>query len=133
MRFLTVIMAFVLWAGAAIAQAADPIEDAISNQMEAFNAREVDEAWQYAAPNIQRMFGNARNFGAMVQQGYPMVWDNSDVAFLDRKAQGGIEYQIVRLRDRMGNFHMLEYSMMETSQGWRIAGVRLIPMPDVGA
>jgi len=33
----------------------------------------------------------------------------------------------------IGVVHILEYAMIQTADGWRIAGVQLLPAPDVGA
>lgn len=108
------------------------IEGVIGSQLEAFNDRDVADAWQYAAPNIQGMFGTAENFGMMVERGYPMVWTNRDVQFLDQQESGAVTRQVVRLTDTNGGFHFLEYQMVPTDTGWRIAGVQIIPQPDVG-
>ncbi|WP_377511804.1 DUF4864 domain-containing protein [Octadecabacter sp. R77987] len=109
------------------------IEDVIGSQLEAFNDRNVEEAWQYASPMIQGMFGDAGNFGMMVQQGYPMVWDNRDVRFLELREIAGVMYQKVMLRDASGGLHILDYEMIQTPQGWQIDGVQILPAPDVGA
>ena len=61
-----------------------------------------------------------------------MVWSNDDVRFLDSEDLGMITRQVIRLTDTQGGFHFLEYQMIETSDGWRIAGVQIIPQPDVG-
>ena len=117
----------------AFAQDSAAIEDVIGSQLDAFNDRDLNEAWQYASPKIQRMFDNPLNFGLMVQQGYPMVWDNADVQFLELRDVLGRLLQRVMLRDSRGQLHMLEYEMINTPQGWQIDGVMLLQMPDVGA
>ncbi len=128
-------MGFVLALGLplmALAQGVE-IEDVIGSQLEAFNARDVEAAWQYASPMIKGMFGEPGNFGMMVQQGYPMVWDNRDVRFLELREIAGVLYQKVMLRDASGGLHILDYAMIETPQGWQIDGVQILPAPDVGA
>lgn len=132
MRLITMVMAVTIWASSVLAQAAEEIEGVIGRQLEAFNARDVDEAWQYAAPNIQGMFRNAQNFGVMVQRGYPMVWSNKDPEFLDLTDLGNVQVQRLMLRDQDNARHFLEYQMVRTASGWRIAGVRLLPAPDIG-
>ena len=123
-----------LWLAATAAFAQDAaIEDVIGRQLEAFNARDIDGAWQFASPNIKRLFQNPGNFGMMVQQGYPMVWDNADVRFLELREIGGFLWQKVMLQDANGGLHILDYQMIETSQGWQINGVQLLPAPEVGA
>ncbi len=133
MRFFGIFVSLWLAATSLFAQDADAIEGVIGGQLEAFNQRDVGEAWQYASPNIQRMFGNSTNFGVMVQRGYPMVWDNADVRFLELREINGFLWQKVIVRDRAGEFHALDYQMIETANGWQINGVTLVPLPDVGA
>ena len=108
------------------------IEETISRQLEAFNARDVDTAFDFASPMIQGLFGSAQNFGLMVQQGYPMVWTNDDVRFLELRELRGALYQKVMIRDAQGALHVLDYRMIETPEGWRIDGVDFLPAPDVG-
>lgn len=116
-----------------LAQDAQAIEDTIGSQLEAFNNRDVAQAWTYASPNIQRLFGDAGNFGMMVQRGYPMVWDNADVRYLELREIAGNLWQKVMIRDANGTLHMLDYQMVNTENGWQINGVQLLPAPDVGA
>jgi hypothetical protein len=133
MRILAFVFGFWMAATAVFAQDSDAIESVIGNQLDAFNDRDISEAWQYASPNIKRLFGDSGNFGMMVQQGYPMVWDNADVRFLELRDLGGMLWQKVMVRDAQGGLHILDYQMVETAQGWQINGVRLLPAPDVGA
>jgi hypothetical protein len=126
-----------LWTGLAAAQevlAPNPdIEATIQNQFDAFLERDVGEAWQYASPNIQRLFGSPENFGRMVETGYPMVWTPGRVAFIDLQAFGGLLVQRVEVIDQSGTAHYLGYQMIQTEAGWRINGVQFLRAPDVGA
>ena len=133
MRLFSFIAALWLCVVPAFAQDSDAIEDVIGSQLEAFNDRDITGAWQYASPNIKRLFGNSGNFGMMVQQGYPMVWDNAEVRFLELREIGGFLWQKIMLRDKAGNLHILDYQMVETAEGWQINGVQLLQAPDVGA
>ena len=126
MRILGFILGFWLLATSVFAQNNSAIEDVIGGQLEAFNARDVDQAWTYASPNIKRMFGSSSNFGSMVQQGYPMVWDNADVRFLDLRDVRGNLWQKVMVRDADGGLHILDYQMIESTDGWQINGVQLL-------
>ena len=137
-RIMGFILALLLATGAARAQdsgAQDSgaIEDVIGSQLQAFNDRDVDEAFSYASPMIKGMFGTPQNFGLMVERGYPMVWTNSDARFLDLREVAGRLYQRVLVRDAQGGLHVLEYQMIETPEGWQINGVSVLPAPDVGA
>jgi len=131
-RLLHGLIATLLLAVAAQAENAD-IEGVIGDQLEAFNDRDVEGAWQFASPMIQGLFQNSRNFGAMVENGYPMVWTNKDVEFLDLREENGQQVQRVLVRDASGAAFLLDYAMIETPDGWRINGVQLIPAPDVSA
>jgi hypothetical protein len=125
------VVAIAGWAGAAVAQDAE-IREVIESQLEAFNARDVNEAWSYASPMIQGMFGNPTNFGVMVENGYPMVWTNRGAEFGELRDVAGRLYQRVIVEDANGASHVLEYQMIETAGGWQINGVTVLPPEDVG-
>lgn len=133
MRIFAIFVALWMWAIPVIAQDDRAIEGVISQQLEAFNARDVDDAWQYASPMIQGLFGTPGNFGMMVENGYPMVWTNNDVQFLELGDINGVLTQRVLIRDESGVAYILEYAMIETPEGWRINGVRVLPAPDLAA
>lgn len=138
MRFVLILM--MGWGAPALAQDTppaaqveqSPLQDIIRQQLDAFNARDVDLAWSFASPMIQGMFGNPGNFGVMVSEGYPMVWDNSAAKFMAQREVDGRIYQQVMVQDTNGALHVLEYAMIQTAQGWKIDGVSLLPPPDVG-
>lgn len=132
MRYFIGILIATLLSTAAIAQD-QTIEDVIGEQLQAFNDRDVQDAWQYASPMIQGMFGTPDNFGNMVRNGYPMVWTNREVEFLDLGEVNGVLTQRVLIRDGDGIAFILAYAMIETADGWRINGVQVLPAPDVAA
>ncbi len=132
-RFFALVLGVWMAATPIAAQDPDAIADVIGSQLQAFTDRDVAEAWRYASPNIQRMFGNPGNFGMMVQRGYPMVWDNAEVRFLELREIAGAQWQKVMIRDADGGLHVLDYQMIETLDGWQINGVQLLPSPDIGA
>ncbi len=126
---------FGIWMSvtALLAQDGDAIETVIGNQLQAFNDRDLQEAWSYASPNIKRLFGTPDNFGVMVERGYPMVWDNTDVQFLELLEVNDGQIQKVMIRDANGTLHTLLYQMIETPRGWQINGVQLLPGAQLGA
>ena len=63
---LAVTLAF--WATFSIAQD-DDIRGAIGAQIEAFKADDFDQAFTYASPLIQGLFGDSDRFGLMVRNG----------------------------------------------------------------
>ncbi|MBO9465748.1 DUF4864 domain-containing protein [Tropicibacter sp. R15_0] len=109
------------------------IEGVIQNQIDAFLLDDFEQAFQYAAPSIQQLFGTPDNFGTMVRNGYPMVWRPEDVDFADlRKIQGNL-WQKVIVTDQAGQVFALDYKMVRVDGFWRIAAVQLLPMPDLSA
>jgi len=107
------------------------IEGVISSQLNAFNNRDLAQAWDHASPMIQGMFRTPENFANMVEQGYPMVWDNSDVQFLERDVLDSVTYQEVMITGPEGGRFIIDYQMVETPDGWHINGVQVIPAPEV--
>ena len=100
------------------------IRSVIAGQIEAFEADNFRKAFSYASPTIRQTFRTPRNFGAMVRQGYPMVWRPSLVKFLSLRREGGATWQDVMIRDQEGALHILEYQMIEHEKGWKINAVR---------
>jgi len=111
---------------------ADAISAVISDQLAHFNDRDAAAAFEHASPTIKGIFGNAASFGMMVERGYPMVWTNTDSRFLELEMRRGAWFQTVQIEDAEGVFHLLEYKMIETPDGWQIDGVRILPAPDLG-
>lgn len=109
------------------------IQAVIDRQLEAFNARDADTAFEDASDTIRRIFGSSTNFARMVEQGYPMVWSNSEARYLDLRNLGGVWWQKVLIRDAMGVPHVLEYKMIETAAGWRVDGVAILAAPELAA
>ena len=126
------ILALCLAAAFPLYAAEDDITSVISQQMDAFRDDDVATAFGFAAPGIRRLFGTPENFGAMVRQGYPMVWRPSDVIFLGTRLEDGATLQDVLVTDEAGVPHKLEYRMVEGPDGWQIAGVRILAAPPVG-
>ena len=123
-------------AGGAAAQGTGELETIITEQMRAFQADDFGAAFQYASPMIRGMFGDPDNFGAMVRNGYPMVWRPADIRFQGQEPAargGGAVVQRLSVRGPDGAYYICDYTMIETTQGWKIDGVEVRPAPDVGA
>ena len=109
------------------------IHGVISGQIDAFRLDDLATAFTFASPGIQSMFRTPENFGAMVRNGYPMVWRPKTVQFGDLREQEGTLWQEVIVTDAGGRLHALEYQMIQLDGVWRIAGVRMLPAPDLSA
>jgi hypothetical protein len=116
----------------ALAQEA-PIQETIQRQIEAFRADDFARAFTFASPTIKGMFGTPENFGAMVKNGYPMVYRPADVQMMELREVAGNLWQRVRITDQAGAGWYLDYMMVETAEGWQINAVQILPAPDVGA
>lgn len=125
-----IVIVFLVVGSPAMAQNGS-IEGVISEQLQAFNDRDVEAAWEFASPTIKGIFQTPENFGRMVQNGYPMVWDNSNVQFLDRQEFETRTRQEVLIQGPDGASYILDYQMIETEAGWQINGVQVIPAPDI--
>lgn len=110
-----------------------PIRSTIQSQIEAFQADDFARAFTFASPTIKGMFGTPENFGAMVKQGYPMVYRPAEVQMMDLREVAGNLWQRVRITDQAGAGWFLDYMMIETAEGWQINAVQILPAPDVGA
>lgn len=110
-----------------------PIQETIQRQIEAFQADDFARAFTFASPTIKGMFGTPENFGAMVKNGYPMVYRPADVQMMELREVAGNLWQRVRITDQSGAGWYLDYMMVETAEGWQINAVQILPAPDVGA
>lgn len=109
-----------------------PIRGVIQGQIDAFQADDFARAFSFASPTIQGMFGTPENFGAMVKEGYPMVYRPAEVEMQELREIAGNLWQRVRITDQAGRGHFLDYMMIETPEGWQINAVQLLPAPDIG-
>ena len=109
------------------------IEANIAAQIQAFKVDDFDTAFTFASPNIQRLFRNPENFGAMVRNGYPMVWRPSDLRFLELREIAGALWQKVLIVDGRGQTHILDYQMVQQEDGWKINAVQLLGKADPAA
>ncbi|MGI3210735.1 DUF4864 domain-containing protein [Roseovarius tibetensis] len=109
------------------------MQSVISDQIEAFLAENTERAFDHASPFIQRKFGTPDTFGDMVRNGYPMVWQPSDVTFLDIEMIDGRPVQSVRMRGPGGKSWIVDYEMVEIDGTWRINGVRVREAPGLNA
>lgn len=129
------IAAAVLAASVALPAAAqeDAIRGVIDAQVRAFLADDFATAFTYASPGIKRLFGTPERFGAMVRQGYPMVYRPREVRYLDLRTVAGALWQRVMMTDAEGRVHLLDYQMIETPEGWQINAVQILRGAGLGA
>ena len=118
--------------GAAKADDAADIAAVIGDQMQAFSARDLDRAFSHASPTIKRLFGDPVNFGRMVAQGYPTVWDNSRTRFMELREVGGALWQRIEVTGADGAVRYYDYQMIQAGDGWQINAVQPVELPGTG-
>ena len=109
------------------------IESTIQSQIDAFLRDDFAAAFAFASPTIQNIFHTPENFGTMVRNGYPMVWRPGSVRYGDLREIDGALWQEVIVTDDAGRLHALAYRMEQIDGAWRIAGVQILPGPDLSA
>ncbi len=107
------------------------IQTVISLQVEAFRAGDLERAFSFAAPSIQKTFGDSQAFGRMVEQGYGQIFSAFDFSFIGTLGTQDAPIQLVRFTGTDLTAVMAFYFMELQSGGqWRIAGVQLSTVPD---
>jgi len=110
------------------------IRGVIEKQLDALKRDDWLEAFSYAAPFIQRKFGSPDTFRRMVMGGYSIVHRPRMVSFKGLEEQSGRLAQNVLMVGPNGRSAMVVYFMEKMDDGaWRIAGVSIVPLADIGA
>lgn len=108
------------------------IQSVIQNQLDAFQANDLDTAFSFASPTIQEKFGSAETFGRMVKNGYPMVWRPASRQWQKLVQTDAGPVQVVLFEDANGRMHEAGYLMQLIDGTWRINGVHVRKAPGVG-
>lgn len=107
------------------------IVSVIQSQLDAFKGDRAVEAFGYASPGIQAMFGTPDRFMQMVRTGYGAVYRPREVQFLDLVVEQGELAQRVLFVGPDGVPVIAYYFMERQPDGsWRISGVTLRPSND---
>lgn len=110
------------------------IRGVIEKQLDALGRDDWSEAFSYAAPFIQRKFGSPDTFRRMIMNGYSIVHRPRMVSFKDLEERGGRLAQDVLMVAPNGKSAMVVYFLEKMTDGaWRIGGVSVIPLADLGA
>jgi len=123
---VALVMALGFTARASAEAPSNDIQAVILEQMKSFQADDAAGAFAHASPNIQKRFGNAGRFLAMVAKGYPQIYRSSDATFLDLERAHGRLFQRVLVTGQDGSTVLAAYSMVEIDGVWRIDGCWLL-------
>ena len=129
--FFVVVVLFIATITPAWANKAE-IQKTIQSQINAFQEDDFGVAFEFASPNIQRIFKSSKRFGIMVSQSYPMVYRPADVRFLELETIQEEFWQKVQIQDRQGRYHIMAYRMVSVDGKWLINGVQLLPSEEIG-
>lgn len=106
------------------------IKSVIESQMAAFLRDDAANAFSFANPTIQRMFGTPERFLSMVREGYAPVYRPSSVIFGPLDEVEGQWIQAVSVVGPDGQPALALYTMEKQADGsWRIAGCTLTRPP----
>ena len=130
MRLISFTCALFFLAAPLFAGDKEDIQATISRQLEAFQLDDFAEAFSYASPSIQSIFGGPANFESMVKRGYPMVWKPGKVTFLNVDPYHHGMAQNIQIFDRNKKAHYLRYYMVKLGDSWKISGVEILPSSD---
>jgi hypothetical protein len=109
--------------GAADRQA---IERTIRQQLDAFNRDDAERAFEFATPDIQRMFGSSERFLSMVRDNYEPVYRPASVRFVRLEPIGGQWVQTVQITDEEGKVWRALFTMRrQPDRGWKVGGCEL--------
>ena len=102
------------------------IKIVISAQIAAFLVADVERAYRYASDSIKTIFPNAKIFGSMVKQSYPMIWNPKSFEFLSTSHTSIGILQRVMFMDQEDNMHFFDYALEKSGDHWVIAGVYIL-------
>lgn len=103
-------------------------QNVISDQIDAFQARDHVRAFSHAAPAIQKIFRSEENFIRMVRGGYMPLYDPQTFQFGRNFNLDGTIHQEVIATDQTGKQWQAVYTLRQQPDGsWKITGVKMNP------
>ena len=106
----------------------------IKNQITAFLAEDSEAAFEFAAPNIKKVFPTADIFMDMVKRGYQPVYRPNQYRFGKTHYESARIAQSVFIEDSNGIAYEAVYELRKQEDGqWLISGVYLQKLPQTGA
>jgi hypothetical protein len=106
---------------------AQAVKNTVQAQLDAFAKDDADLAFSYAAPTIRAMFETPRNFMAMVQDAYPVVYRPAKLLFLAAAGTSSAVVLPVKMWDKEGQSWMATYKLELQADGrWLIVACVLV-------
>jgi hypothetical protein len=99
------------------------IIEVVRSQLDAFAHDDAAKAFSYAAPNVQRLMGNAKNFLDLVRTRYEVVYRPSSTTFMQPVGQADDAVLKVQMTDESGDTWTATYTLQkQKNKAWRITG-----------
>ncbi len=103
------------------------IEQTIRSQLEAFGREDADRAFNFASPDIQRMFRSSDAFLQMVREHYEPVYRAGGVHFVKLDTVDGQWIQTVQIVDDEGRVWRALFTMRrQPDKSWKVGGCQLV-------
>lgn len=104
----------------------------VESQLKALATDDAAKAFSHASPAIQKQFGDAATFAAMVRRTYPMLIRPAAVSFYRPVSSQSVVVQSVMFRDGEGHMWRADYQLQQQpDKRWRIEGCQVAPSDDV--
>jgi len=100
----------------------------IENQIKAFQNKNAELAFSFAAPIIKLKFNNSEDFMNMVESYYEPVFNPKQYYFIDSKYFEGSIYHNLQIISQTNVSYLATYSLIKDNNEWKISGCALYPM-----
>tara|TARA_B100000965_G_scaffold172137_1_gene143748 strand:+ start:393 stop:815 length:423 start_codon:yes stop_codon:yes gene_type:complete len=100
----------------------------IENQIKAFQNKNAELAFSFAAPIIKLKFNNSEDFMSMVESYYEPVFNPKQYYFIDSKYFEGSIYHNLQIISQTNVSYLATYSLIKDNNEWKISGCALYPM-----
>ena len=103
-------------------------QNIIENQIQAFQSKDAELAFSYAAPIIKLKFNNPDEFMTMVKNYYEPVYNPKQYYFIESKYFEGSIYHQLQIISQSNTSYLATYSLIKNDDEWKISGCAIIPM-----
>ena len=103
-------------------------QNIIENQIQAFQSKDAELAFSYAAPIIKLKFNNPDEFMTMVKNYYEPVYNPKQYYFIESKYFEGSIYHQLQIISQSNTSYLATYSLIKNDDEWKISGCAVVPM-----
>ena len=103
-------------------------QNIIESQIQAFQRKDAELAFSFAAPIIKLKFNNPEEFMTMVKSYYEPVYNPKQYYFIESKYYEGSIYHQLQVISQSNISYLATYSLIKDGNDWKISGCAVIPM-----